>query len=210
MPPRPAPPRRPLNLDVPSIVGVALRIARAEGIGAVSMRRLAEELDSSPMSLYRHIADREDLLLRMLDAVADTVGAPPASGPPRERIRAIMHALHGAFRRDPWVVQVLATEGLASPRILPAVEAVFAALAEAGLDTEQARAGYALLFQFAYGETLVSHHDRDDSYARRLVRSADPERFPHLAAIATPLPPERRDHFAANLERVLDGLLPDR
>jgi AcrR family transcriptional regulator len=207
MPPRPAPPRRLLALDVPTIVSTALRIARAEGIDAVSMRRLADELDSSPMSLYRHVVDREDLLLRMLDVVADNVGPAAGTGTPRERLRSIMHALHGAFRGDPWVVQVLATEGLASPRILPVVDAMFAALSDAGLTTEEARAAYALLLQFAYGEVLMSHHDADDSYARRLVRTADPQRFPHLARIAESRAGERRDHFADNLERVLNGLL---
>lgn len=206
--PRPAPPRHRPVLGAATIVAAALRIARAEGIAAVSMRRLADELDTSPMSLYRHVNDREDLLLQMLDVVADNVGSPPRSGSPRARLLSIMNALHGAFRRDPWVVQVLAVDGLASPRILPIVDAMFAALADAGLDTAQARAAYALLLQFAYGEVLMSHHDAEDSYARRLVRAADPERFPHLARIVTPA--GRADYFDDNLERVLNGLLATR
>jgi AcrR family transcriptional regulator len=206
MPPRPAPPRR-AALAAATIVDTALRIARAEGIAAVSMRRLAEELDTSPMSLYRHVDDREDLLLQMLDVVADNVGSPPRSGTPRERLRSIMIALHAAFRRDPWVVQVLAVDGLASPRILPVVDAMFAALADAGLSVAQASSAYALLLQFSFGEVLMSHHDAEDSYARRLVRAADPAQFPHLARIVTA---DRRDYFDDNLDRVLDGLLSGR
>lgn len=207
MPPRSAPPGRLPWLDRDTIVTEALGLAREEGLAAVSMRRLAEGLGVSPMSLYRHVADREDLLLQMLDVVADAVGTPPVGEPPRATLTAIMHALHRAFRRDPWVVQVLATEGLASPRILPAVDAAFGALLAAGLSTVQTRAAFALLLEFAYGEVLVALHDDGDSYGRRMMRDVDPQRFPHLAAVVADQGFDHRDHFADNLESVLDGLL---
>lgn len=199
--------RRPLALDLDTIVAAALRVTREEGLGSLSMRRLAVELNSSAMAVYRHVADREELLLRMLDVVADEVGPPPAVGSPRERITAVLTELHRVFQRDTWVVQVLATEGLASPRILPCVEALYAALDEAGLEASEARAASALLLQFAYGEALASHHDKAESVARRMLRQADPGRYPHIAAVVAQAGNEPRDHFAANLGRLLNGVL---
>lgn len=201
--------RRGLSAD--AIVERALRIARDEGLPAVSMRRLADEFDATAMALYRHVDDREDLLVRMLGVIADRVGLPDPAEAPRDRLRSVMAELHTAFRHDPWVVQALATEGLASPRILPVVDAIFAALTEAELAPVQAREAYGLLFQYTYGEVLVSHHDRVDSVGRQIIRGADVSRFPHLAAVisGTGLEPPA-DRFEANLERVLDGILGPR
>ncbi|WP_445397786.1 TetR/AcrR family transcriptional regulator C-terminal domain-containing protein [Streptomyces sp. LE64] len=207
---RPARTQRTPRLTAATVVDTALRVARAEGLPAVSMRRLAEECGVSAMALYRHVADREDLLIRMLDVVADGVAPPPATGTPRERLTAVLHGMHDAFHRDPWVVQVLATEGLASTRVLPVLEVVFAAFADAGIPPQRARDSYAMLFSFLFGETLVTHSDHEGTQARRMMRELDPERYPRLAAaIATGAPPGTRDRerFALNLERLLDGVL---
>jgi AcrR family transcriptional regulator len=198
---------RLLTLDPDTIVTTALRVARAEGLASLSMRRLAVELKVSAMAMYRHVADREELLLRMLDVVAGEVDPPAAAGSPRTRITHVLTELHRVFRQDTWVVEVLATEGLASPRILPAMEAMYAALADAGLDLAETRESSALLLEFAYGEALVSHHDKAESFARQMMRQADPERFPHVVAVVAGAGNEPREHFAANLERLLDGIL---
>ncbi len=170
------------------------------------MRRIGEELGASPMAVYRHVEDREDLLIRMLDTLADRVDKPVTEGAPRERIARMMWTMHDGFRGDPWIVRVLAHEGLASPRILPMVEAIFRALSDAGFDPATSRGLYNLLFQFLYGETLMSHFDRLSTYSRRMVEEADASKYPTLiAAIGT----ERHDapeYFEANLGRVLDGI----
>lgn len=198
--------RGALRRDV--IVTTAITLARAEGLGAVSMRRLAEALGASPMALYRHVTDREDLLLGMLDVVAEAVEPVPAGGAPRTRIAHAVATVHDALRRDPWVVQVLAVDGLASPLILPLADALFGALFDAGLPAARARAAYALLFEYVYGEVLVSQHARADSFGRRMMREADPTRFPHVARAVDDgsFGPEM---FAENLERLLDGILAD-
>lgn len=203
----PARARPGLSPDV--VVRTAIGLARAEGLNRLTMRRIAQELSTAPMSLYRHVADREALLLGMLDVVADGIELPPIAAAPRAEIENLMTGLHDGFRRDPWAVQVLATEGLASPRILPWVERMFAALRTAGLTVPEVAAGYACLVHYAYGEVLVAHHDRPDQYARRMVRAADPQQYPAVAEIVRELPIDApRDYFATNLGRLLDGLLP--
>jgi AcrR family transcriptional regulator len=151
--------RRPA-LTRSRIVATAIAVARAEGIAAASMRRIAEELGSATMSLYRHVADRERLLVAMLDDVAGAITAPEPVPDPRSELTAVLTAVHDAFRRDPWVVEVLVVDGLASPLILPLVERIFIALERAGLAGRELAEAYALLFHFLYGETIATHHDR--------------------------------------------------
>lgn len=199
---------RSRTLSVDSIVSVGIRIARDDGLGALTMRRVAEELGAGVMSLYRHVTDRRELLLRMLDEVALGIDWNAPAGDPRERIATIMNGTHDAFRRDPWAAQVVATEGLASPHILPLVDALFGALLEARLSARQAVEGYALLFQYTYGEVLDLHRARADTVGRQLVRTADPRRYPQIARIVGVVGErDDREYFAANLTRILDGLL---
>ncbi|HEY7483135.1 MAG TPA: TetR/AcrR family transcriptional regulator [Streptosporangiaceae bacterium] len=69
-----APPRQPLSQDL--IVETALRVLQAEGLDAVSMRRVAQELNTGPASLYAHVSNKDELLELMLDRIAAQVRLP--------------------------------------------------------------------------------------------------------------------------------------
>lgn len=192
------------------IVSAALAVARTEGIAAASMRRIADDLHSSPMSLYRHVADREQLLLAMLDEVALGIDLPPPVPDPRAELTAVLTAAHSALRRDAWVVEILVAEGLASPHILPLVERIFTALERGGLTGPDVAAGYALLWHYVYGESIAHHHDRPDTFSRRMSHvaiAADPSSYPAIGRVMAVLPTTDRDFFAENLQRLLAGLL---
>jgi AcrR family transcriptional regulator len=207
---RPQPPaRRPRRrLDRDTIVAEALRLVRAEGIEAVTMRRLADELGSGPMSFYRHVADRQALLIAMLDAVAQGIRLPPAVGDPRSEITAVFTAIHDALRQDHWATQLIVGEKLAGPSILPAIERIYAALRAAGLTPRDTAVAYALLWQYTAGELLDRHHVTADSYSQRMVREADPDTYPRLMESINAFPPgPAGDWFTESFQRILDGLL---
>lgn len=204
-------------LDLPTIVDVALAIARTEGMAALSMRRIADELGRSPMALYRHVADRQALVLAMLDAVAARIALPAPADDPRTEITGLMHAVHHAVQGEPWVVPALVQEGLASPRILPVLDRMFAALARAGRHGTAALSAHSLLWEFAYGELLTSHHDRPDAWNHAMARDSDPAAFPALHAVmdavaaeTDPTADRYPDLFDDHLQTVLDGLLGPR
>lgn len=200
-------------LDLPTIVDAALAIARSDGLAALSMRGIADELGRSPMALYRHVADRQALVLAMLDAVAARIVVPAPHDDPRTEITSLMHAVHDAARGEPWLVPALVQEGLASPRILPVIDRVFGALGRAGLHGSGATSAHALLWEFAFGELLTSHHDRPDAWNRRMVTDSDPAAFPSLhAAVAEAARTDGDpvDRFDPHLQTVLDGLLGPR
>ena len=89
------------------IVAAAIEIADAEGIQALSMARLAERLGSAPMSLYRHVANKEELQVFMMDTAP---GQPPAidfgSGDWRGGLERWARALQGVYYRHPWILQI--------------------------------------------------------------------------------------------------------
>ncbi|GEL23095.1 hypothetical protein PSU4_20490 [Pseudonocardia sulfidoxydans NBRC 16205] len=198
------------RLDRADIVTVALGLTHEHGIAAVTMRRIAQELGCSPMALYRHVADREELLLEMLDDVAARIVLPDPVDDPRAEVVGLMSAAHRTMSQEAWVVTVLVVDGLASPRILPLVERLMAALLRAGLDGVAALSAHQTLWQFTYGELFTRHHDRDDAWSKRMMRESDPASFPHLhRAIAamppgTPLP----ERYTEDLTTLVDALLP--
>ncbi|MGP3966733.1 TetR/AcrR family transcriptional regulator [Streptomyces sp. 6N223] len=206
--PRPTARRARRPLDRPTIVAQALRLVRTEGLTAVTMRRLAQEVGTAPMSLYRHIQDRHALLVAMLDEVAGGVAAPPPSGDPRSEITAIFTAIHDALRRDPWAVRLIVSQRPAGPSILPLLERVFAALRAAGLTPRDSMVAYGLLWQYTAGELLHTHPETTDNSAADMTREAPAETCPNLAEAMSAFasgPPG--DWFHENLQRLLDGLL---
>jgi AcrR family transcriptional regulator len=171
---------------------------------------LADELGTAPMTLYRHIPDRQALLVAMLDEVARGIEFPPPVTDPRTELTAVLTAIHDALRRESWAIGLLVTDKLAGPSIVPALERMFAALRRAGLTLRDTRSAFALLWHYTVGELLDAHMDvPDDTFARRIVRATDPDAYPTLAAIAAGAPSDPPgDWFPENLQRLLDGLLP--
>src|SRR5262245_25957268 len=92
-----------------AIAAAAVRIADAEGLDAVSMRRLAAELGAGATSLYRYVARKDDLLDLMVDAVVGE-GPPPAapSGDWRADLREIAYSTRALILRHPWAAMLLA------------------------------------------------------------------------------------------------------
>jgi AcrR family transcriptional regulator len=141
------------SLGVGRIVGAAVAIADAEGLDGLSMRRVATELGAGPMSLYRHVTDKDDLLLRMMDAALREARL-PADPPPgwRPRLEVAARSLWAAFRRHPWLAPALSlTRPQAVAGGLAYTEWVLAALADAGLTTTVAFDVHLTLFTFVRG-----------------------------------------------------------
>ena len=130
-----------------------MAIADAEGLDGLSMRRVATELGAGPMSLYRHVTDKDDLLLRMMDAALREARL-PADPPPgwRPRLEVAARSLWAAFRRHPWLAPALSlTRPQAVAGGLAYTEWVLAALTDAGLTTTAAFDVHLTLFTFVRG-----------------------------------------------------------
>src|SRR5205809_5244655 len=98
------PPRRAAALSRDEIVRTAIRVADAEGAEAVNMRRIARELGSGTMSLYWHVASKDELLDMMVDAIIGEAQAPEPSGDWRADLRAAACTNRDALHRHQWAV----------------------------------------------------------------------------------------------------------
>jgi AcrR family transcriptional regulator len=175
------------SLGVGRIVAAAVMIADAEGLDGLSMRRVATELGAGPMSLYRHVRDKDDLLLRMMDAVLREARL-PASAPPgwRPRLEVAARSLWAAFRRHPWLAPALSlTRPQAVAGGLAYTEWVLAALAEAGLATAVAFDVHLTLFTFVRGVAVNLETEAVEAAASGLTSEEWVARHEHrIRAIA--------------------------
>jgi len=106
---RPQPPRRQPRYSREEIAPTALRIADAEGIDAVSMRRVAAELGAGTMTLYHYVSTKDDLLALVSDAVVAENVVPAEELPAgwREALIAIAWRTRRAFQRHPWIFGIV-------------------------------------------------------------------------------------------------------
>jgi AcrR family transcriptional regulator len=132
----------------------ALRVADESGIEAVSMRRLGQLLGVEAMSLYKHVADKEDLL----DGIADLVMAeiePPVADPDwRAGIRRSAISAHDALRRHPWAGPVIESRLRPGPARLRYLDAVIGALRAAGFSLPMVANAFMALDSHIYGFTM--------------------------------------------------------
>ena len=127
------PARRRKGLDFGQIVRAAIEIADTEGLDAVSMRRVATKLDTGAMSLYRHVPDKDALVLLMIDATLGDSYDPAATtvmGDWRASLRAMAELSWTLMRRHPWLPEAMLIRPPLTPRGVAGLEQALAAFDE--------------------------------------------------------------------------------
>lgn len=143
--------RKPLSRE--RILDTALAIVDEEGIEALSMRKLGQALGYEAMSLYNHIANKDDLLNGILDLVLAEMEQPdPDGGLPAIRTAAL--SAHGALKRHPWGANMLMSPGRIRPARIAYMEALLASLRGAGLSAETTYHAYHVLDAHIIGFSL--------------------------------------------------------
>ena len=121
------------------IVETGLALLSERGADGLNMRALADALGTAPMSLYRHVRSKDDLLKAIVANVLEQHDfAVPARGHWTERVAAWMHALRAQLLRSPAVVSVLMQHGHYAPALLRATNVLLGLLREAGFDGPEA------------------------------------------------------------------------
>jgi AcrR family transcriptional regulator len=216
-------PKPGLSLD--RIVQAAIKVAGSEGIEAVSMHRVATELGTKAMSLYRYVGSKDELLQLMVDAA---LGAPPEARPGegwREGLSRWAWAEHERYRQHPWVLRVPISGPPFAPNQVAWVEQGLRWLRGTGLAEGEKMSVILLVTGYVRNQaTIIADIDAAAlaggpateeamiRYGRTLSKLIDPERFPALSAtIASGVLDEEDDDFGEvefvfGLERVLDGI----
>ncbi len=206
---------RPATLDRDAILDAAEARAGASGADGVSMRALAADLGVTPMALYRHFADKDALLVAVLDRQVDGLRRPRLPTDPAARAVGLMLWLHAELDARPWVLEALSRGDLYAPRILPTIEEVLAAFVAAGLAPDAAVDAYQTCWRYVVGDLLIKH--RSAATKARLarptvqdaaVRAPDAGQLPLLAQTAARWPQARSHHdVRAGMQALVDGLL---
>lgn len=209
--------------DVPlsraRIVAAAIAVADDEGLGALTMRRVASALGVATMSTYRHVAHKGELVLLMADAAFGEV-RPPAGAPGwRDQLEASARAQWNAYRRHPWLAQVVSvTRPQAMPHGVAHTEAMLAAFEGIGLDAADILHATVTLVAYVRGVALnleAQARDEQDSGVsdeewmrgqEAVYAALSAGRFPHLARMtAKPVELDLESLFEFGLQRLLDG-----
>lgn len=141
--------RDPLSQD--RIVHAALAIADADGLDALTMRRLALELGAAPMAAYSHFRDKRELLAAVVDAVIAEVELPGVDGRWRKPIRRLAEAFRRALLAHPAVLPAVHAYGAGGPAALAVIDRARDIMRGAGFADEQAVAAVDTLYAFTLG-----------------------------------------------------------
>jgi AcrR family transcriptional regulator len=205
-----------VTLNRERVLRTAVRLADEEGIEALSMRGLANELGVNPMSLYNHVAGKGDLLDGMADLAVEEV-AVPSSGEkwkPAMRRRAV--SVREMLERHPWASGVIESRTNPSSARLRYPESVIGCLREAGFSVAMAVNAFFTLDSYIYG-FAQQQHNLPESPPEGLGRVGEmtlaalpPEEYPYLRQVivehVAKVGFRYEDVFAFGLELILDGL----
>lgn len=201
------------------LLQAAVALADRDGLGAVSMRRLSETLGVVPMALYKHVADKDDLIDGMVDAVIGEFSSPV----PQEDAdwkAAIRHAVMSArtaVHRHPWARRAIETRTVRTPAVLGHMETLTQILLRGGLSPDLTHHAMHVLGNRIWGFSPELFNDPDGPPAttrRRTSGTPDPADYPAIMAVTADAT-ERRPgatgcdeefEFRFALDLVLEGL----
>lgn len=206
------PPRRPLSRD--RVTETAIALADAEGLAALSMRRVARALGVQAMSLYNHVASKDDLIGAMVEGVVAEMEAPRADLPWKEAMRRRALSAHAVLLRHPWAIMPLLSRINAGPVMLAYADATIGCLRAAGFSYAMADYAWHAIDAHVYGFTLQALNfpfapDEYASAAEDHLHLIPAERFPHLRGMAEEVMSGRHDglqDITFGLDLILDGL----
>jgi AcrR family transcriptional regulator len=201
------------------IIDAALVIMRDEGLGKVTMRRIAASLDTGAASLYVYVRNTEDLHAQILDALLASVTADTsATGPWRDRLKALLTAYGRVLLAHPEIARMALSTQPSGPNYLALADAVLGLLVEGGVSDQVAAWGLDLLLLYPTAVAVeqsswTSPTAKADDMAELATQVAgvDAARFPHIARIGSDLlsgDGSSRTDWAFDL--LLDGLLASR
>jgi AcrR family transcriptional regulator len=207
--------REYLNLN--RVLNTAVTLADEAGIGAISMRKLAQKLGVVPMALYKHVANKEQLLDGIVDVVVSEIAPPDPTLDWKRAVRARILSARAALLRHPWARRVMESKATPTPVVLDYIESTIAIFVAGGLSVDLTHHALHALGSRIFGFTQELYSD---------PQSADPippevlqmlaQRYPHSAAVADSRPHQQSSvvgsgcddqfEFEFALDIVLDGL----
>ena len=211
----PAPrPRIPLSRD--RVLRAAVRLAEEGGLEALTMRRLGQELGVEAMSLYRYVANKDDLLDGMVDVVFAEIELPQDGADWRTAMRRRAISMRAALTRHPWAAPVMQSRSTPGPATLRHHDAVIGTLRSAGFPIPLVAHAFSALDSYIYGFALQQRSlpfetgEETAELAQSIMASFPAGDYPHLVELTVEhvLQPgyDYGEEFKFGLDLILDGL----
>ena len=207
-------PRTPLSRE--RVLRAAIDLADTGGIESLSMRKLGQALGVEAMSLYNHVANKDDLLDGMVDLVFGEIGLPPRGADWKTAMRQRAIAAREVLARHPWAIGLMESRSRPGPATLRHHDAVIGCLREAGFSIAMTAHAYSVLDSYIYGFALqqaslpFKTSEEAAEVAESILRQFPADAYPHLAELTIQhvLQPgyDYADEFAFGLDLILDGL----
>jgi AcrR family transcriptional regulator len=198
------------------VLHAAMAHADEGGLEALTMRKVAEELGVAPMALYRHVANRDDLVDGMVDIIFSEIELPAAGADWKTAMRDRAISVRDAMLRHRWAIGLLESRTNPGPANLRHHDAVIGCLRAAGFDMAMAAHAYSLLDSYIYGFALTKMNlpfETTTDIAEMAESMLEPfpvGEYPNLTAFITEhaMKPgyDYADEFEYGLDVILDGL----
>jgi AcrR family transcriptional regulator len=207
-------PREPLSRE--RVLRGAVAVADAGGLASLTIRSLAQALGVKPMSVYHHVANKDEILDGIVDLVFSEIELPSAAGDWRAEMRRRALSARGVLSRHPWAIGLMESRTTPGAATLRHHDATIGTLRGAGFSVEMAAHAYALLDSFVYGFALQEASlpfkgpETVADVAEPITQRFSADEYPHLLEMATDyiLRPgyDFGDEFEFGLGVILDGL----
>jgi AcrR family transcriptional regulator len=211
---RSAEPRAPLNRE--RVLRAAIVLADIGGIESLSMRKLGEELRVEAMSLYNHVANKDDILDGIVDLVFGEIEVPSDAADWNSAMRRRAISARSALLRHPWATGLMQSRTKPGPATLRHHDSVLGSLRAAGFTVDMAAHAYSVVDSYIYGFALqqvnlpLSTVENAAGVAQDILRRIPRDEHPHLAEMITEhaLKPgyDYAEEFEFGLDLILDGL----
>lgn len=205
--------RQPLDRE--RILRAAVAMADSEGIEALSMRKLGKALGVEAMSLYNHVANKEEVLQGIVDLIVEDIGPIDTQSPWQDSMRRRAVAMRQVFIKHPWALGLMEARREPGPTALAYCDSVLGVLARSGFSTRNAVRAFSLMDSYCYGFSIQEKSMPYGSPAeamdatQQLLQQAYMAQFPYLTRTATCYMEGGFDYtqeFEAGLDLLLQAL----
>ncbi|EID16578.1 TetR/AcrR family transcriptional regulator [Mycolicibacterium phlei] len=198
---------RQRSLTHRQIAAAALEVVDTDGLTALSMRTVARRLGIGTMSLYRYVADRDELEAMVVDLVLDKIDLRMPGGSARHRISVLADRVRDATARHPAVTPLVLAHRHRAPAAMRWGETVLRVLADAGYTGKRRVYAFRTLLAYVFGALEVDHYSPLSGPGTRALADLPADEFPLLSQTAgAARAVSAADEFRRGLQIVLRGL----
>ena len=209
-------PQERARLSRDRVLHGAMAVADAGGIASLTIRSLAAKLGVKPMSVYHHVANKDEILDGIVDLVFSEIELPSPDGDWRAEMRRRAVSARAVLRVHPWAIPLLQSRTNPGPATLRHHDAVIGALRAGGFSLAMVAHAYALMDSYVFGFALseaalpINGPETVTEVADQMMHLFDPAQYPHLVefTVGHVLKPgyDFGEEFEFGLGLVLDGL----